>query len=75
MSSKNVFKFDGAIYQQVFGTAMGTPMAPAVANLVMAWLEGNVLARSPVCLFGPRRVDFLQSFARDNSRLGFFYVG
>ena len=44
----NVFKFDSEIFQQTFGTAMGTPLAPAVANIFMSWLEENMLASSPV---------------------------
>jgi hypothetical protein len=43
----NVFMFDQQIYRQKFGTAMGTPMAPSIANLFMFWLEDNLLAHSP----------------------------
>ena len=35
-------------FQQIFGTAMGTPMAPSAANLFMGWLEAQLLASSPV---------------------------
>eukprot|EP00745_Piridium_sociabile_P005366 TRINITY_DN13285_c0_g1_i1.p1 TRINITY_DN13285_c0_g1~~TRINITY_DN13285_c0_g1_i1.p1 ORF type:complete len:744 (-),score=124.94 TRINITY_DN13285_c0_g1_i1:151-2382(-) len=44
----NVFKFEDRIFKQIFGTAMGTPMAPSVAILFMAWLEKRMLAGSPV---------------------------
>ena len=44
----NFFTFEGQCYQQVFGTAMGTPMAPSVANLFMGWLEDQLLDNSPV---------------------------
>ncbi|XP_070208302.1 uncharacterized protein [Littorina saxatilis] len=48
----NVFQFDGQIFKQIFGTAMGTPMAPTIANIFMAmwkryidditiWLHGK----------------------------------
>ena len=43
----NVLDYDGHIFQQIHGTAMGTPMAPSIANLFMAWLEEDILARSP----------------------------
>jgi hypothetical protein len=35
----NVFKFDGQIYEQIQGTAMGTKMAPSYANLFMDRFE------------------------------------
>ena len=33
------FSFRGTIYQQKFGTAMGSPVSPVIANLFMEWLE------------------------------------
>jgi len=32
------FTFWGVIYQQRFGTAMGSPVSPIIANLFMEWL-------------------------------------
>ena len=46
--SNNVFTFENKIYKQVHGTAMGTPMAPTVANLFMTSLEEKILQNSPV---------------------------
>ena len=46
----NYFTFEGQCYKQVHGIAMGTPMAPAVANLFMGWLERKILENSPVTL-------------------------
>ena len=46
--SNNVFTFENKIYKQVHGTAMGTPMAPTVANLFMTSLEEKVFKDSPV---------------------------
>ena len=39
--TSNVFSFNGSFYRQVVGTAMGSPFAPAYANLFMAlfWRE------------------------------------
>ena len=36
---ENSFYFDGQIYRQIKGTAMGTKVAPTYANLVMGYLE------------------------------------
>ena len=46
--SSNVFSFEDDYFQQIFGTAMGTPMAPSAPNLFMGWLEAQLLASSPV---------------------------
>ncbi len=42
------FSFDGELYQQKFGTAMGSPVSPVVANLYMEFLEENAIATAPV---------------------------
>jgi len=39
----NIFKFNGRIYRQKFGTAMGTKMAPSFANIFMSDLENRFL--------------------------------
>ena len=44
---KNYFQFADKMYHQVQGTAMGTKMAPAYANLFMAELERELLTDSP----------------------------
>ena len=38
------FQFDGVIYIQVEGAAMGSPVSPIVANLFMEWFEEHALA-------------------------------
>ena len=45
--SNNFFTFEDQTFQQIQGTAMGTPMAPAIANLFMGWLESKILKDSP----------------------------
>lgn len=43
----NYFEFNSCMYKQVRGTAMGTKMAPAFANLFMASFEKEYLANEP----------------------------
>ena len=38
------FKFNGNLYKQKFGTAMGSPVSPIVANLYMEHLEQKAIA-------------------------------
>ena len=45
---KNCFDFNGRHYLQVGGTAMGSAVAPAYANLFMANLEEKLLHDSPL---------------------------
>ena len=40
------FMFRGQVYQQKFGTAMGSPVSPIVANLFMEDLEQRAMAVS-----------------------------
>ena len=40
----NLFEFDGVYYKQLQGTAMGTKLAPAYANIFMGQLEQNILS-------------------------------
>ena len=47
----NCFTFDNCFFQQVKGTAMGSPFAPAYANLFMAHFWRNMV--SPVLPFSP----------------------
>ena len=44
----NIFSFNGQIYQQIRGTAMGTKMAPSYANLFMDRFERAFLAQEPI---------------------------
>eukprot|EP00745_Piridium_sociabile_P015908 TRINITY_DN23717_c1_g1_i4.p1 TRINITY_DN23717_c1_g1~~TRINITY_DN23717_c1_g1_i4.p1 ORF type:complete len:920 (-),score=175.07 TRINITY_DN23717_c1_g1_i4:31-2790(-) len=46
--TNNFFNFEGQTYKQKSGTAMGTPMAPTVANIFMGRLEAKLLENSPV---------------------------
>ena len=41
------FCFNGQIYRQKFGTAMGSPVSPLVANMFMEHLERKLLDTAP----------------------------
>ena len=52
------FVFRGVFYQQVFGTAMGSPVSVVMANMVMEDIEDRALASFPIPLsFWKRYVD------------------
>ena len=42
------FAYNGTHYQQVFGTAMGSPISAVIANMVMDDVEQGAFATSPV---------------------------
>lgn len=42
------FTFRNTVYQQKFGTAMGSPVSPIVANLFMEHLEKEAITTAPV---------------------------
>ena len=42
------FRFEGEIYQQKFGVAMGSPVSPIVVNLYMEDLEQKIIATASV---------------------------
>ena len=44
----NTFEFDGKSYIQLQGTAMGTKLAPAYANIFMGKLEHTILSSAPL---------------------------
>ena len=44
------FRFRGQIYRQKFGTAMGSPVSPLVADLYMEYLEQAAIASVPLDL-------------------------
>ena len=46
--TKNLFEFNKDFYLQLAGTAIGTKMAPAYANIFMSVLEQQLLATSPL---------------------------
>ena len=41
----NTFEFDNKCYKQLYGTAMGTKLAPAYANTFMGYIEDKFLSQ------------------------------
>jgi hypothetical protein len=75
--SQNFFLFEDKVYQQISGTAMGTPVAPTIANLFMGWLESKLLENCPVSInseYWKRFIDdiFLLWFGSDEELVNFF---
>ena len=56
----NTFEFDNKFYKQLQGTAMGTKLAPAYANLFMGKLEHEILSHTSLKpIFYKRYIDIL----------------
>ena len=51
------FSFQGQFFEQVEGTAMGSPVSPIVANLYMEYLEQKALSTAPTLRFCHSFVD------------------
>ena len=61
------FTYNGTYYQQVFDTAMGSPVSAVIANMVMEDLEQRALATSPVKpFFWKRYIDDVISAVSGN---------
>ena len=43
----NIFSFNGEMYHQLYGVAMGTKLAPALATIYLALLEEAYLNTTP----------------------------
>ena len=56
--SSTTFYYNGTVYQQIFGTAIGSPVSVVVANIVMEHIEDLALSTSPVpTVFWKRYMD------------------
>ena len=53
------FAYNGTYYQQVFGTAMGSPVSAVIANMVMEDVEQRALATSPLNPFSGNDVSMM----------------
>ena len=71
-TSESIFSFDGDLYKQVDGVAMGSPLGPALSNAFLAnkepvWLDRCPLSFKPVLY--RRYVDDIFVLLKDKSHL------
>ena len=52
-----LFQFDGALYEQTEGVAMGSPLGPLLANVFMCSIEGSLKSQGKLPDFYRRYVD------------------
>ena len=52
-----LFQFDGALYKQVDGVAMGSPLGPLLANTFLCWIEETLERDNKLPSFYKRYVD------------------
>lgn len=64
-----MFSFNGQIYEQIQGTAMGTKMAPSCTNLFMGRFERAVLAQELLQALTWRYIDILCIWTGTRSEL------
>ena len=48
IATTTYFSFGGQLFKQKFGTAMGSPVSPILANFFMEWLEQQAIATAPI---------------------------
>ena len=76
-TKKSHFIFNGKFYDQVDGVAMGSPLAPVLANVFMAeferkWIDQCSISSAP--LLWLRYVDDTFAVFRDNAAIQSFYT-
>ena len=52
-----LFQFNGALYEQTDGVAMGSPLGPLLANVFMSHIEENLQREGKLPSFYRRYVD------------------
>ena len=70
----NIFKFNGDHYIQTQGTAMGTRMAPAYANIFMYTIEEKIIEQLPEIILWRRFIDDLISIFERNEICDALYI-
>ena len=67
------FSYNGTIYRQRFGIAMGSPLSPIGCNIFMEWLENKAITTAPITCrprFGERTsMMFSRLFAEEKSTI------
>ena len=53
----DLFQFDGALYEQTDGVAMGSPLGPLLANVFMCSIEGSLKTQGKLPEFYHRYID------------------
>ena len=56
-TKEQLFQFDGALYEQTDGVAMGSPLGPLLANVFMCSIEGSLKSQGKLPEFYRRYVD------------------
>ena len=56
-TKKQLFQFDGALYEQTDGVAMGSPFGPLLANVFMCSIEENLEQHGQLPRYYRRYVD------------------
>ena len=66
------FSYNGSIYRQRFGMAMGSPLSPIGCNIFMEWLENKAITTAPITCrprFWRRYVDYVLEIVRRTEHL------
>ena len=78
----NIFEFDGELYQQLVGTAMGTRAAPNIADIFMSFIDEEIILKarkysvngvSPLVFFKRYLDDILMVWLGTHSELYSFF--
>ena len=68
------FSFDGVIYKQIDGVAMGSPLGPVLANIFVGFCESTVDSGSWPLLYNRFVDDTFSIFNSEEESLDFFHV-
>ena len=51
-ATSGMFLYNGKLYKQVDGAAMGSPLGPSLANFFLGYLEQKIFINSDECVWG-----------------------
>ena len=66
------FSFDGIMYRQIDGVAMGSPLGPVLANIFMGHCEVRILEKCWPLLYDHFIDNTFAEFLSENESHGFF---